>query len=312
VAILVTCACGRQVHTAEENAGRRARCPDCGRGLVIPRAEPPEESAGPAGPDPIAVATTGKATASLVLGLLSLTCAAFAGLPAVVLGCLALGEIKRGGGRIRGRAAALWGIGLGVLGSALVTPALVLPAFWAAREWAREQRCADNLKQIALAMHNFHTANDAFPPAAITDRQGQPLLSWRVAILPYLGPEGEALYREFRLDEPWDSPHNRRLLDRMPAVYACPDEPRGRPPTTNYLAVVGPGRFFTGARKGAKIQDLTAGTSNTPMVTESDQPVPWTAPREIPADPIAGEPCKGSRHPGRYHVAMADGSVRSE
>jgi prepilin-type processing-associated H-X9-DG protein len=204
------------------------------------------------------------------------------------------------------------GIALEVLGTAVVTPALVLPAFWAAREWARERRCADNLKQIALAMHNFETANGAFPPAAITDRQGQPLLSWRVAILPYLGPEGAALYREFRLDEPWDSPHNRRLLDRMPAVYACPDEPRGRPTTTNYLVVVGPGRLFTGARKGVKIQDVTAGTSSTLMVTESDQPVPWTAPREIPADPIAGEPCKGSRHPGGYHVAMADGSVRSE
>jgi hypothetical protein len=236
--------------------------------------------------------------------------AVFTGLPAIVLGCLALTDIKKGDGRIRGRRAALSGIALGVLGSAVVTTLVGMVVFRAAREWLREWQCAENLKQIALALHHFNDAHGAFPPAAITDRQGQPLLSWRVAILPYLGPEGEALYREFRLNEPWDSPHNRPLLERMPAVYACPDEPRGRPQTTNYLVVVGPGRSFTGQRKGVKIGELTSGTSNTLLVAESDRPVPWTAPQEIAADRSQGGPDMGSQHPGGYHVAMADGAVR--
>jgi prepilin-type processing-associated H-X9-DG protein len=309
VAILVTCACGRQFQTAAENIGRHARCPDCGRGLVIPQASPPAEFAEPAGFDPILLPTSGKATASLVLGLLSLLCAAFAGIPAIVLGCLGLIDANKSRGRVRGRRAAVSGIALGVFGSTVVTLTLLLPVFQAAREWVREKECADNFKRIALAMHNFHFEHNAFPPAAITDRQGQPLLSWRVAILPYLGPEEAALFRQFRLNEPWDSPHNRPLLDRMPAVYACPDEPRGRP-TTNYLVVVGPWHLFTGKRKGVKIEEVTNGTSSTLMLTESDRPVPWTAPEEISADSGQEGPVMGSRHPGGYHVAMADGAVR--
>ena len=85
----------------------------------------------------------------------------------------------------------------------------------------------NNEKQIALAMHNYHAANDHLPPAAIKDKAGKPLLSWRVAILPYL--EQAALYNKFHLDEPWDSPHNKALIASMPAVYACPEPAdRGR------------------------------------------------------------------------------------
>jgi prepilin-type processing-associated H-X9-DG protein len=312
VAILLTCACGRQFQTGEENIGRRTRCPECGRELVIAQASPLEEFAAPAAGDPILFPPSGRATASLVLGLLSLLFAAFAGIPAIVLGCLGLIDIKKSRGRAGGRGAAVSGIALGVFGSTVVTLAMLTPVYQAAREWVRERECADNLKRIALAMHNYQSDRRAFPPAAITDRRGQPLLSWRVAILPYLGPEEGALYQQFHLNEPWDSPNNRPLLDRMPAVYACPDEPRGRPATTNYLVVVGVGKLFTGKRKGVKIETVTAGTSNTLMLTESDRPVPWTAPQEISADSDESEegPGIGSRHPGGYHVAMADGSVR--
>src|SRR2546421_2830108 len=87
--------------------------------------------------------------------------------------------------------------------------ALLLPAVQSAREAARRAQCTNNLKQIAIAMHNFHNQRSHFPAAAITDKQGQPLLSWRVAILPYLGDEEAALYQKFHLHEPWDSPHNK-------------------------------------------------------------------------------------------------------
>src|SRR5437588_6801844 len=100
--------------------------------------------------------------------------------------------------------------------------ALLLPAVQAAREAARRAQCTNNLKQIGLAMHNYHSSNNCFPPAFTTDRDGKPLLSWRVLLLPYL--ECSSLYANFHLDEPWDSPHNRPLVNQMPSVFACPSD----------------------------------------------------------------------------------------
>jgi hypothetical protein len=316
LAILVSCGCGRQFQTAEENAGRRARCPDCGRGLVIPKARPAAEGetrSAAAAADPSLFPTSGKATLSLILGLISLFCAAFAGVPAIILGLLGLSDIKTSRGRVRGRWRAASGIALGAFGSTFVVAFWSVPVIRYFREENRKAQCANNLRQIALAMHNFHNAHQYLPPAAIIDRQGQPLLSWRVAILPFLGPEGQDLYRQFRLDEPWDGPNNVALVSRMPAVFACPDEPRGRAGvlgTTNYQVVVGPNTMFTGKRRGVRFLDVSDGTSNTIMMSESDQAVPWTAPQEIVLDPSQTGPYLGSRHPGGFWVAMADGSVR--
>ncbi|HEY7310342.1 MAG TPA: sigma-70 family RNA polymerase sigma factor [Gemmataceae bacterium] len=77
-----------------------------------------------------------------------------------------------------------------------------------------------NLKQLALAMHNYNDTYGRLPLAATTDKKGKALLSWRVALLPYL--EEQELYKQFKLDEPWDSPHNKKLLSKMPAIYAPP------------------------------------------------------------------------------------------
>ena len=72
-------------------------------------------------------------------------------------------------------------------------------------------------------MHNYHDTYGTFPPAATTDGADKPLLSWRVAILPFL--EQQPLYEQFHLDEPWDSPHNKTLIEQMPQVYAIPGSP---------------------------------------------------------------------------------------
>jgi prepilin-type processing-associated H-X9-DG protein len=311
VATLVTCTCGQQFQTGEENAGRRAKCPECGRSLIIPRAI----STAVGGETRVAVdaieyPVSGKAIASLVLAAFSLVLAVVTGLPAVVLGCLGLWEIKKSRGRIRGRGMAASGVALGAFGCTFISALWVAPVVRSAYELSSQRQCTDNLKQIALAMHNFHDVYGMFPPAAITDKQGRPLLSWRVAILPQLGAEGEALFREFHLDEPWDSPHNQALLAQMPAVFACPDEPQTRRGKTVYQVIVGPATMFTGKRKGVRLQDITAGTSNTVMVAESARSVPWTAPLDIPADPDATHPGMGSRHPGGFNQAMADGRVR--
>jgi prepilin-type processing-associated H-X9-DG protein len=166
----------------------------------------------------------------------------------------------------------------------------------------------NNVKQIALGMHNFVATSNRFPAAAINDSDGKPLLSWRVAILPYINEE--ALYRKFKLDEPWDSPHNLPLLAEMPKVFICPSDPVGEAKTTTrYQVIAGPGTLFDGP-EGFRIEDVVDGTANTLLVVESRTPVPWTKPEDIDYDPTAGPPTLGSNHPGGVNAAFADGSVR--
>src|SRR5262249_12882572 len=90
------------------------------------------------------------------------------------------------------------------------------PAPPAGNDPARD-RSRNNLKQIAMAFHKFADVYGRLPYAAGDGKAGKGQLSWRVALLPFL--EQEPLYREFRLNEAWDSPHNKRLLARMPEVY---------------------------------------------------------------------------------------------
>ena len=96
----------------------------------------------------------------------------------------------------------------------------LVPMVQAARTAHGRTQSGNNLKQIALAMHNYHDVHTHFPPQAIRSKEGKPLLSWRVAILPYL--EAGNLYEQFHLDEPWDSEHNKALIAKMPATYASP------------------------------------------------------------------------------------------
>ena len=185
---------------------------------------------------------------------------------------------------------------------------LLLPATQAAREAARRAQCVNHLKQIGLAFHNYHDVNNHLPPAAIRDKAGKPLLSWRVAILPYL--EQGALYDRFHLDEPWDSPHNKTLLGSMPPMFACPSAPRPDPATTNYRAIVGPGAAFEGA-EGRSFRDVTDGTSMTLAVVEAKDAIPWTKPEDLPFDPDVKAPAlPSSFHSGGANVLFLDGSVR--
>ncbi len=186
---------------------------------------------------------------------------------------------------------------------------LLLPAVQAAREAARRSQCVNNLKQIGLALHNYHSASDGFPAAAITSKDGRPLLSWRVAILPYI--EQNALYNEFKLDEAWDSPHNKALISKMPNTYLCPSRNKVEPFTTTYLTFVGGGALFN-LNKPTSIRDVTDGTSNTMAVVESGKAIPWTKPDDITFDPNAPPSLLGvsANHTGGFNVLMTDGSVR--
>ncbi len=156
-------------------------------------------------------------------------------------------------------------------------------------------------------MYNYNSAHGALPPAAAHGADGKPLLSWRVLILPYLEQEG--LYRQFHLDEPWDSPHNKPLADQTPNVFRCPSEvmPAG---LTTYVVVVDPRSIFTGTPQGVSLSDVTDGTANTFMVVEAASAVSWSKPEDLSLASSAPALGMGSKHPGGFNASMADGSVQ--
>jgi prepilin-type processing-associated H-X9-DG protein len=164
----------------------------------------------------------------------------------------------------------------------------------------------NNLKQIALALHNYHNVYRRFPPQAVYSPEGKPLLSWRVLILPFV--EQDALSKEFHLDEPWDGPHNKKLLAKMPKVYALPREGAQPGTETHYLGFVGKGAFFEG-RKGLEIASITDGTSNTLMIVEAADGVPWSKPDDLPFDQDKLLPKMADFWGGGFNAAFCDGSV---
>jgi hypothetical protein len=175
------------------------------------------------------------------------------------------------------------------------------------RAAAARQKSSNNLKQIALALHNYEAKNGVFPPAAIVDKKGKPLLSWRVAILPYI--EQDNLYKKFKLDEPWDSEHNKKLAETRVAVYTLP---YGTPKAaeTHYRVFVGGGAAFD-MIQGATIKQFTDGTSNTLLVFEAAEGTPWTKPDEIEFDPKQDVMKHFRFENGACMAALADGSVRA-
>ncbi len=171
--------------------------------------------------------------------------------------------------------------GMLVCGGILV--ALLLPAIQAAREAARRAQCTNNLKQIALAFHNYHDTYGTFPPAYIPDENGQPKHSWRVLILPFL--EGQQIYNQYKFDEPWNSPNNLAVTNQPMPVYSCPSSPTGTPGSTqtSYMVITGLGTVFD-AGKACKLSEIIDGTSNTLMVVEvAGSGVNWAEPKDLDA-----------------------------
>jgi len=176
------------------------------------------------------------------------------------------------------------------------------------RTLARQMDGSNNLRQVLLAMHNYHDTFNRFPAPAITDADGKPLLSWRVAILPFI--EEQALYEQFRLNEPWDSEHNLPLSKRLPKAYATAGL-RLPPGQTVVHAAVGE-LIGLHPEKKTGFRDFLDGTSNTILILETtaDSAVVWSKPDDVEIDledPLAkfiGSPKKS------FQVGMGDGSVR--
>jgi hypothetical protein len=165
---------------------------------------------------------------------------------------------------------------------------------------------ANNLKLIGLAFHQYYDQHKQFPTHAIYSKDGQPLLSWRVAVLPYL--DQQALYQQFKLDEPWDSEHNKTLLAKMPNVFA-PVGAQHKDKSVTFIQVfTGPGTIFDG-RKKVRLAEIIDGTSNTILAVEGGSPVPWTKPEDLVYAADKPLPKLGGQFDGDFHILLADGSV---
>lgn len=259
-----------------------------------------------------------------------------------------------------------------------------------ARDMARSRL---NLKRLALAIHNYADTNQGqLPLAATVGKNGKALLSWRVELLPYLGEQ--ALYNQFKRDEPWDSPHNKKLLGKMPAIYAPPGVKTRLPYATFYQVFVSVGPFESGGMPGgsggpmmgmgmpgapatpgggapagrppgggAGMQppgmmpsagpmqrggamrgmpgmggppggmsapqiehyatafvkgevtrfpaSISDGTSNTILIVEAGNPVPWTKPEDLRYADDEPLPELGGLFPNVFHAAFADGAVHT-
>lgn len=191
---------------------------------------------------------------------------------------------------------------------------LLLPAVQSARQAAQRMQGSNNLKQLALAMHNYESAYRTLPATAILERgTGKPLLSWRVAVLPFI--EQAALYNQFHLDEPWDSEHNIKLLERMPETFAS----KGKKLKPGYTVYVAPVNDETLLRKDelSKFASITDGTSNTIMLVEAGEEaaVPWTKPDDLDVDfenmRDLFTKLRSNSTPGVFQACLGDGSVRA-
>ena len=176
----------------------------------------------------------------------------------------------------------------------------------AAGRGVRRVESVNNLKMLGLAIHNYYDKYKQFPAAVLLGPDGKTPYSWRVAILPMLGQQ--SLYDRYRFDEPWDGPHNRKLLAEMPDEYRDPDAPVDSQ-NACYFALTGPETVFPseGTIRFAEIMD---GTVNTLMFVEARRDIPWTKPEDIPYASDKPIPKLGGFTEGGFHASFCSTTVR--
>lgn len=188
----------------------------------------------------------------------------------------------------------------------LAVASIALPAIQKTREAASRAQSMNNMKQLALAMHMYAADHkDHFPPAVVMGPDGKTPHSWRIEILPYL--EQQNLYHAYKMNEPWDSPDNKKISETRVATFGLGDD-EGKN-HSDYYVLTGKGTVFSG-KEGMKVQDITGGTSNTILIVEAKRDIPWTKPEDIEFDPDKAPPKLGGHFAGGFIAAFADGSVR--
>lgn len=277
-----------------------------------------------------------KAKASLILGLLSIPTFVLA-LPSVILALLSYRDIERSQGQLHGRDLARGGIitsvisicGWGAIIVLYLLASLVkkdddpkvtsspghtnststTPKDQTKPKLSPREQSMANLQAIGKAMKAYHNRNQHFPVVAALDKEDRKLLSWRVELLRFLGEDG--LYLQFRMNEPWDSPHNLTLLKQMPKVYQSPrfpaaDHAAGK---THYQGFTGPGVMGSLRLRESSIANAD-GLNTTFLVVEAGEPVPWTKPEDIAYSSAMKSLPKLGPEQKAFLALFADGSVR--
>jgi thiol-disulfide isomerase/thioredoxin len=157
------------------------------------------------------------------------------------------------------------------------------------------------LRRIGLALEQYHSQNGRLPPAVLVGPDGKTLHSWRVALLPEFGEK--QLFAQYRLDQPWNSPTNRKLLSRMPDVYGLPGSVPGSH-DAGYFALTGPTAFFSEKPGVATAKPAEDGTV---MIVEARRAVPWTKPEDIPYDDARPVPNLGGIHEMGFSALLSNG-----
>ena len=249
------------------------------------------------------------ATIAYVFALLAAGMAAFG-----VWGILIAAWVGATWACIAGNSNRLLELWLSLSFASLVLGGLLIPGSMGShRGVSSRNSCLNNMKQILLALNNYESAHGAYPPPYVADADGKAMHSWRVLILPYL--EHAALFKKYRMDEPWDGPNNRELWEDMPEVYRCPGcdackrlgvKPFGDVPanSANYFAIVGENSAWSAATKRTR-QELRARGADTLLVMEhTGKREPWTAPVDL-TEEAAVSALRDGGVPG--HPTLSDG-----
>ncbi|MCA9265131.1 MAG: DUF1559 domain-containing protein, partial [Planctomycetales bacterium] len=196
-------------------------------------------------------------------------------------------------------------VGLLIGGAGLLR---ILPNLQANSSANRTAACANSLASIGRAMEKYYAEHGHYPPAYVADKNGKPMHSWRVLLLPYLDSTG--LAEHYNMDEPWNSPSNLRLTREMPAVYGCPADPSGASVSdTSYVVVQGPGFIFDGEKKTKK-DELKDGRNVTILVVEmANSSINWLEPIDLQADSMnwalnGDETSPNSAHGSGVHALL--------
>jgi hypothetical protein len=170
---------------------------------------------------------------------------------------------------------------------------------------------ADALHQLMVAMHLYHEDFNSLPPASSQSKDGKPLMSWRVALLPYLGDEARNVFSQYKPNEPWDSENNKKLIEKMPAIYRSGFTEWDGTFKTRYLVPVGENTVFPANGQKVTLAEIGTknGTSNTIAIVEAatTSAVIWTKPDDLVID--FKQPHKGLGDPKQLlTVVTCDGS----